>query len=84
MVVEQNRYKVVVDNQVECVVVHNLQSLVDQDLGKLEIEPMKQVQTEVGIAAIGVVEIEVATVVESIIVVFGTNVVDLTFVAIQQ
>jgi len=36
MVVEQKKYKVVVDNHVECVVVHNLQSLVDQDLGKIE------------------------------------------------
>jgi len=75
---------VVVDNQVEFVVVHNLQSLVNQDLGKLDIdqtqvEPVGKVQTRVGIAGIGVVEIEAATVVESTVVV-----VDLTIVVAQQ
>ena len=82
VVVEQNQHKVVVDNQVECVVVHNLQSLVDQDLGKLDIdqnqvEPIGKIQIRVGIARIGVVEIEAATVVESTVVVVGTTVVDL-------
>ena len=89
MVVEQNQYKVVVDNQVKCVVVHTLQILVDQDLGKFfidqnQVEPMKQVQNGVGIAGIGVVEIEATMFVESTVVVVGTIVVDLTVVAIQQ
>lgn len=79
----------VVDNQVECVVVHNLQSLVYQDLGKVEIDqnqvdPVGQVQTGDGIVGIGVVEIEATTVVESIVVVVGTTVVDLTVVIVQQ
>ena len=89
VVVEKNQHKVVVDNQAECEVVHNLQSLVEQDLGKLEIdqtqvELVEQVQIRVGIVGIEVVEIEVATVVESTVVVVGTTVFDLTIVATQQ
>lgn len=87
MVVEQIQYKVVVDNQVEYVVVHNLQSLVGQDLGKLEIdqnqvEIMEQVQTRAGSAGIRFIEIESAMVVESTVVV-GTTVVDLMVVVVQ-
>ena len=63
----------VVDNQIEFVVVHNLQRLVAQDLGKLDIdqnqvELVNQVQTEVVTIGIGVVGIEVATVVEPLVV----------------
>jgi len=43
---------------------------------------VEQVQTRVGIAGIGVVEIEAAMVVESIVVVVGTTVVDLTVVVV--
>jgi len=76
VVVEKIWYKVVVDNQVEFVVVHNQQSLVDQDLGKLDIvqtqvELVGQVQIGVGIAGIETVDVGATTVVESNVVVVG-------------
>ena len=90
VVVEQIRRNLVVDNQVEFVVVHNYQSLVDQDISKLDIvqtqvDPIGQVQIGVRIVGIEVVDIGAATIVEStVVVVVGTTVDDLVVVVAQQ
>ena len=63
----------VVDNHIGIVAIHNLQSLVAQVLGKLDIdqnqfELVNQVQTEVGTVGIGVVGIVATMVVKTTVV----------------